>query len=90
MADIKFAEFMAETAKEAKTIEMPDGKVIELPAIELAPDAFFEAARAEDHIGMVRALLGEDQYAMWTGAGGNAMSLLSIYAKVYNVTLPNS
>ena len=90
MADINFTEFMAETAKSAKTVEMPDGRVIELPPIELAPDSFFEAAKENDHVGMVRSLIGEDQYAMWVGAGANALTLLTMYAKVYNVTLPNS
>lgn len=90
MADINFTEFMAETKKSTKTIEMPDNSLIELPPIELAPDSFFEAARSDDHIGMAKALIGEDAYARWIGFGANAITLLKIFGDAYGVSLPNS
>lgn len=80
---------MAEAKKNTKTVEMPNGKVIDLPPIELAPDEFFTAARNEDHSGMAMALIGLENYHLWTGAGGNALALLTMYAKVYDVKLPN-
>ena len=90
MADINFSEFMAETKKDTKSIEMPDGSLIELPPIELLPDAFFEAAKSDNHIEMAKALLGPDDYAKWTSYGANAVTLMSVFAKLHGVTLPNS
>lgn len=90
MADINFSEFMSETKRNQKTVEMPDGQILNLPPLELAPDTFFECAKKEDHKGMATALLGEDGYKIWTSFGANALALLTLYAKMYGVTLPNS
>lgn len=89
MADIDFVEFMSETKKSFKTVSMPDGTIIELPPLELLPDGFFEAAKLEDHVSMGKALIGVEDYSKWTDAGGNAMSLLSLYAKALDIKLPN-
>ncbi len=90
MADLNFSEFMSETKKSTKTIEMPDGTVIELPPIELAPDSFFEAAKNNDHVEMAKALLGEDNYAKWISFGANAVVLMSMFGKLYGIEAPNS
>lgn len=89
MADIKFTDFMADSETKRKSVEMPDGSLIWLPGIEFLPDAFFEAAKAEDHLAMGRNVLSPEDYDKWVSFGGSSAGLLSLLAKLNGMTLPN-
>jgi len=90
MADLHFSEFMAEFGHKGKSIEMPDGSLIEFPPLELVSDDCVTAAKENDVITLAQTLVGEESYKKWKSFGGNASSLLSAFAKVHNTTLPNS
>lgn len=88
MADINFEDFFADSKKQVKTVAMPDGTEIEIPSLEFFPDAFFEAARNENHLEMAKVALG-DNYDSWVANGGTSMQFLRILAELSGVTIPN-
>lgn len=67
-------------------IEAGDGLVFTIPAPECWPDEIGPLAEAGDNIGMARALLGADDYALFVEAGGSAALLGGIIAEEHGVT----
>lgn len=57
-----------------------------IPAPECWPDEIGALAKADDSIGMAKALLGEDDYALFVEAGGSAALLGAIVAAEHNVS----
>lgn len=67
-------------------IEAGDGREFTIPAPECWPDAIGALAEAGDNVGMAKALLGDDDYALFVEAGGSAAVLGAIVADEHGVT----
>lgn len=57
-----------------------------IPAPECWPDEIAGLAKADDSVGMAKALLGEDDYTLFVEAGGSSALLGAIVADEFKVS----
>ena len=79
---VKLSDFKERKELEgAIDIETDDGKIFRVPPPEVWPDEVQELARDNDIIGMSKTIMGEDEYAKFCAAGGNAALVNAIFAE---------
>lgn len=82
MARVKLADYIERHNAEAATIiELPDGSEVVVPPAELWSDEAHDAAIAGNIRDSVVLILGADEYARFTKAGGNWRMINGIVAE---------
>lgn len=72
-------EYKARKAETSALIVEAGGETFTIPPPPCWPDNFVDLARANDNVGLAKAILGGDEvYARWIAAGGTAALLLGL------------
>jgi hypothetical protein len=67
-----------------------NGETFSLPAPTAWPDEALAAANSEEPVTASRLILGDEQYARFTAAGGNALFLQRLVAKLHGASVGES